>query len=238
MASQKVGVTESHAVGRSLAVGSEVVSTVTEEPAEDAAKPRRYAKGEKQRKLILEKALEVLSESGYRGATIRQIAARSQMSHQALRHYFPSKDDLLAEALHLRDERLRQFFDAPTGLPVTELISFARENLRHSRQVEMYTVAASESAEPGHPGHAYYSDYYRGIVEAVTKALSTPEVALRPGLEPEAVARIMLALQDGLQLQWLYDNGVDTPDLMRQVLELLLRARCGEDHEETFPSGK
>jgi AcrR family transcriptional regulator len=194
---------------------------------------RRYAKGEKQRALILEKALEVLSESGYRGATIREIAARCEMSHQALRHYFPTKDGLLAEALHLRDDRLRQFFEQPDGLPAEELISFARENLRHSRHVEMYTVAASESAQPGHPSHDYYADYYRGIVSAVTRALSRPEVRSRmpAALDPESVARIVLALQDGLQLQWLYDNSTDTPRLMEQVLALLIGAADTDDSQ-------
>lgn len=186
-----------------------------------------YAKGERKRELILAKALEVFGEFGFNGTTIREIAARCEISHQSLMHYFPTKEALLMAALRVRDERLRRFFAGDEGLPVDELVRFARENLEHPGHVRMYTTAAAEATEVDQPAHAYYAEYYRNIVSSLERALAHDDVGfdLAPGVRPEMVARVFLAVQDGLQLQWLYDESVDTPLLMQQLLSVLVVPR-------------
>ncbi len=184
--------------------------TATDRHAPGTAPRGRYEKGRAKRSLILDKALEVFGEAGYRGATIREIAARCGMSHQAVMHYFASKDDLLLAALHHRDDRLRRFFDDEGGLPPGEMVALARDNLRHPGHVELYTVAAAEAADPSHPAHDYYERYQRGIVDSLARWLAArPGVRLRAGFTPQSAARVILAVQDGLQLQWLYERSGD-----------------------------
>ena len=60
-------------------------------------KPSRIQK--RNRKLILDAALEVFSTHGYRGATLDQIAACAGLSKPNLLYYFPSKEAIYTELL-------------------------------------------------------------------------------------------------------------------------------------------
>lgn len=48
---------------------------------------------------MLRAAVEVMGEDGYEGASIRDMAARANVSVAALYYHFPSKLDLLREFL-------------------------------------------------------------------------------------------------------------------------------------------
>lgn len=50
--------------------------------------------GEKRRELILEAALEVFSEKGYDGSTIKKIAERAQINQGLIYQHFKNKQDL------------------------------------------------------------------------------------------------------------------------------------------------
>lgn len=184
-----------------------------------------YQKGRERREQILDTALEVFGESGFRGATVREIAAQCGISHQLLHHYFSSKEELLMAVLRRRDERLRQFFDSDEGLSPQEMIAFARDNLHRPGHIEMYTSAAAEAGSADHPAHEYYRDYMSSIVEALTRWFErhADQVSLRPGIDPRSAARIVLAVQDGVQLQWLYyHDEPHPPDVIEMVLDLLV----------------
>jgi TetR/AcrR family transcriptional regulator len=72
---------------------------------------------------ILAAALDVFSASGFRGATVDQIAARAEMSKPNLLYYFRRKEDIYVALLEhtLTDwlEPLRAL--DPEGTPLTEL---------------------------------------------------------------------------------------------------------------------
>ena len=51
------------------------------------------------KELILEAALDVFSASGFRGATVDQIAAKSEMSKPNLLYYFRRKEDIYVALL-------------------------------------------------------------------------------------------------------------------------------------------
>ena len=84
---------------------------------------------------ILEAALEVFSQHGFRGATLDQIADVAGLSKPNLLYYFASK-----EAIHvaLLSELLVTWLDPlramnADGDPVTELIGYVRRKLELSR---------------------------------------------------------------------------------------------------------
>jgi TetR/AcrR family transcriptional regulator len=62
-------------------------------PRTAAPKPRTRIQREKQ-DIILEAALEMFSQHGFRGATIDQIAEVAGMSKPNLLYYFPSKEEI------------------------------------------------------------------------------------------------------------------------------------------------
>ncbi|MFN3547778.1 MAG: TetR family transcriptional regulator C-terminal domain-containing protein [Mesorhizobium sp.] len=99
-----------------------------------ARKPRTRIQIEK-RELILEAALEIFAQHGFRGATIDQIAEAAGMSKPNLLYYFKSKDDihrtLIKRLLDTWLAPLREMDDV--GDPVTELRSYIRRKLEMAR---------------------------------------------------------------------------------------------------------
>ncbi|MBI1493140.1 TetR family transcriptional regulator C-terminal domain-containing protein [Halocynthiibacter styelae] len=87
------------------------------------------------RKQILEAALDVFSQFGYRGSTIDQIAKAAGLSKPNLLYYFPSKDAIHAELLSgLMDSWLdpMRALNAD-GDPKEEILSYVRRKLQMSR---------------------------------------------------------------------------------------------------------
>ena len=86
-------------------------------------------------KAILDAALEVFSQHGFRGATLDQIADGAGLSKPNLLYYFPSK-----EAVHaaLLGQLLRTWLDPlraidPDGDPLTQIMAYVRHKLDLSR---------------------------------------------------------------------------------------------------------
>ena len=87
------------------------------------------------RKKILDAALDVFSAQGFRGATLDQIAAVAGLSKPNLLYYFDSKD-----AMHraLLDKLLETWLDPlremnPEGEPRAEIMRYMRRKLEMSR---------------------------------------------------------------------------------------------------------
>ena len=99
-----------------------------------ARKPRTRIQIEK-RELIVEAALEIFAQHGFRGATIDQIAEAAGMSKPNLLYYFKSKDDihrtLIQRLLDTWLAPLREIDDI--GDPVTELRGYIRRKLEMAR---------------------------------------------------------------------------------------------------------
>jgi AcrR family transcriptional regulator len=197
---------------------------------DDSGTPR-YAKGIARREEILDAAHQVFGELGFHGASLRAIAARAGVTHQSLMHYFATKDDLLLAVLRRRDLRLGQHFASPEGLPLEELIALAEDNRAVPGVIELFSTAAGEATAVDHPAHAYYAGFYRDIVASAERALEGRDTA--PGYTAEQVSQLVLAVQDGLQLQWLYDRSIDVPGLMRKLVETLVD---GQDAPPAVPA--
>ena len=90
---------------------------------------------QKNSETIIDAALDVFSASGFRGATLDQIAEVAGLSKPNLLYYFPSK-----EAIHLA--LLNQLLDTwldplramdPNGDPLVEIMGYVRKKLEISR---------------------------------------------------------------------------------------------------------
>ncbi|MFV2052110.1 TetR family transcriptional regulator C-terminal domain-containing protein [Aliiroseovarius sp. YM-037] len=86
---------------------------------------------------ILDAALEVFSQYGYRGSTLDQIAQASGLSKPNLLYYFPSKEAIHVELLSgLMDVWLDPLRDLDaSGNPRDEILSYARRKLQMSRDL-------------------------------------------------------------------------------------------------------
>lgn len=101
------------------------------------AEPQRTRIQEKNISAILDAALDVFSQNGFRGATLDQIAKAAGLSKPNLLYYFASKEAihvaLLAGLLDLWLDPLRAL--DPEGDPVQEIVDYALRKLDMARDL-------------------------------------------------------------------------------------------------------
>lgn len=79
-----------------------------------------------QRKLdLVEAALSLVAEKGVRGATVRRIAERADVTQGLIRHYFTSKEDLITAAYEHHMDTMTDL----TFAPVATVMGSAKERL-------------------------------------------------------------------------------------------------------------
>lgn len=187
-----------------------------------------YAKGRATRQQILDEALRLFGEVGYRSASLREISARCGISHPGLLHHFPSKEALLAAVLARRDELDTERFMPRTGSGLDQLrqfVALVEHNVRVPAIVELHAALSAEAADPSHPAHAWFVERYEetrvrfGEVMARARA----DGVLRDDVDPTTAATALAALMDGLQVQWLLDrDAVNMVEVLRDHLGRLL----------------
>ena len=126
-----------------------------------------YAKGRATREEILDSAMQLFGEVGYRTASLREVSARVGISHPGLLHHFPSKAALLEAVLVRRDEVDGAAFQADLAAGVGLLRRPRpprRAQRRPARDRRALRHASAEATSPEHPAHGYFQDRYRRIV--------------------------------------------------------------------------
>ncbi|MGG6382222.1 TetR/AcrR family transcriptional regulator [Paenarthrobacter sp. NEAU-H11] len=215
---------------------------MTDSPAVAVADaPRRgrprgsYAKTEARRKEILTAAFEVFAASGYRAGSLKDVADKVGLTQAGLLHHFPSKEALLEAVLTLRDEESVDRLgtaDAKGMDLLRGLVELTRYNTTIPGLVSLYCILSAEATDPEHPAHEYFLRRYTWVRDTISGAFA--EVArlgrLRPGIVPLAATRQLIALMDGLQVQWLLDN--DSVDMPAEVAAFLEAVTTG-----TFQAG-
>ena len=103
--------------------------------ATDSTKRKPSRIQQKNRKLVLEAALDVFSQHGYRGATLDQIAEAAGLSKPNILYYFSGKEEIHVTLLNrLMETWLDPLVHLdPTGDPMAELLGYVRRKLEMSR---------------------------------------------------------------------------------------------------------
>jgi len=104
------------------------------EDDDQAARPLTRIQA-RNRQTILDAALDVFSQYGFRGATLDQIAEVAGLSKPNLLYYFPSKEAVHVELLSLLLDAWLAPLRAldPGGEPVAEILGYVRRKLDLSR---------------------------------------------------------------------------------------------------------
>ena len=193
--------------------------------ATSTRRPGRPKAGSEDKKArILAEALTLFSTRGYVATSLADIARASDISKAGLLHHYSSKDQLLAAVLEERDRRTLSRLPGVmrgrrlrstrgwrwsritsvilTGLPCTR---------RCRRRLSMLIIRPIRGSVSTCWGAISY------LVDALERGKAMGEV--RPGAPSEKIARKLVALSDGLQVQWLCsraDGGADVD--MREVM--------------------
>lgn len=183
-------------------------------PKDAVAKaPVRPATREK-REQILKAAVEIFGNKGSTNGTLADVAEQVGITHAGVLHHFGSKQKLLLEVLAYRDQADVQNLaekHIPGGPELfLHLVRTAIANERRPGIVQAYTVLSSESVTDNHPGREYFEERYTTLRREVTEAFR--ELCAQEGVtEPDTIATAaasILAVMDGLQLQWLLHRDV------------------------------
>ena len=98
-----------------------------------------------------------------------------------------------------------------------------RRNTKQPGLVRLFSVLAAEATDPSHPAHSYFAERYRSVERIISGGIArSPEQILRTGVDPSMAARLMLAVMDGLQVQWLLAPEFTMEDALDAFLKLLV----------------
>lgn len=194
-------------------------------------KPRgEYAKTGAKRVAILDAALEVFAQVGYRAGSLRDVAERVGMSEAGLLHHFPTKPALLAAVLDRRDQHSLEWVRMAEGdgdVTLRGLVTTAARNASAPGVVELYCVLSAEATQPGHPARDYFIARYEEARTNLRKAFEDLEQQnrTRPGVAPRSAAVATLAMMDGLQVQWLLnpeavDMAAELSDFLAALVDI------------------
>ncbi|WP_244329635.1 TetR/AcrR family transcriptional regulator [Streptomyces platensis] len=176
------------------------------------------------RAAILEAAMELIAERGYRRTSLAAVAERAGLTQQGLLHHFPTKELLLVGVLETRDRWDLASAAAAAGTRHTDtLAQLVDYNATRPGLVRTYTVLAADSVTEDHPAREFFETRFRVVRTAMAEVLRTECGDTLPGgLTPERAAPLLAAVMDGLQLQWLLDpEAVEMPAAFRDFLALL-----------------
>ena len=182
----------------------------------------RSPKGEARRAQILDEALAVLTEHRYDDTTIAQIAERVGVTPSGVMHYFPTKSSLFAEVLSWRQTRW-QASRPPHEGQLDSLSTAVLANQNSRGIVELYANTAVRAVDPAHEAHQFFQSHFHDIAQRLRADLEQRQLSgeLAPEVDVAALARILMAVSDGLQVQWLFDADVRVAADYTTLLSLL-----------------
>ena len=162
---------------------------------------------------ILDAATKLLGEYGFRGTTLARVADAVGLTEPGVLHYFPSKVHLLQGVLEYHEQK-----DFKKYLEIIEkekqnpaelfklLEDLVAENEKIPGLIQLFTVLVGESIRINHPSHDYFVERYRrGREMYATEFLEVLKAKARPGVDLNGLEVLIMAVMDGLQIQWLLD---------------------------------
>jgi AcrR family transcriptional regulator len=190
----------------------------------------RAARSAAARDRVVRSALQAYAANGYSGSALAGIAAAAGLTTAGLLHHFPSKEELLIAVLKERDRadgerfHLRGF----TGLDALEaLVELVQANASTPGLVRAFTVLMGESTAEDHPAGQWFRERYPrrrdNLAAALRAGIGSGEI--RPDTDSDAVAAEVIAMMDGLQVQWVLDpERIDMARLFAHYIETVRQA--------------
>mgnify|MGYP002515920724 FL=1 len=188
--------------------------------AEGTTSKRVRKSPEERRAEVLDAAVQLISERGYNGVSIQDVADRVGISKQGVLRYVENKDNMLAMVFneyYATTGTPEDFFSS--GMPGSDsaaphfpayLRYLVRHNSRRRMMVQLFTVLSAESLNPGHPLHDEFAErmdsiwnHYSMYPWMVPPQLGSWEASMRP------VVRKSMEIMDGIQLWWLREPEID-----------------------------
>ena len=185
-----------------------------------------YRNGLRRREQIVRAASQVFAEFGYAGGSIRSIANRIGASPATLLQHFGSKEGLLFAVLEDWDQQTAQAGRRPgkTGLDFFRTFpDVMRFHVQHRRPLELFLTMATEATSPSHPARDFIQRRYAENVsrwgDQLRAAVKAGDIQPMSKARMESEVRMLIAILDGVELQWLLNPSVDLPGTVATYIE-------------------
>ena len=162
---------------------------------------------------ILEAATKLLGEYGFQGTTLARVADLVGLTEPGVLHYFPSKVHLLQGVLEYHEQKEAETYLSEIGdekKNPAELFTLLEELVTDNEKIpdliQLFVVLVSESIRDDHPSHDYFVNRYRrGREMYIKQFFNLLDPPIRSDVDLNELAALIMAVMDGLQLQWLLD---------------------------------
>ncbi|HMD93621.1 MAG TPA: helix-turn-helix domain-containing protein [Trebonia sp.] len=190
--------------------------------------PRHYRRDRirlpaaQRRRQILDVTTRLIGERGFWALSMQDVADACGLTVPGLLHHVGSKDGLLLAVLDHRDEEDFRSLAVELGVDLEDwrgpwpsqvslpeaCAALVRRNATQPEIVRLYSVLQAESLAPDHPAFTYFAERQQRALAGFA--------ALAEDLTPYpmSLARQVMAMMDGLQIQWLRDP--ETTDLVAE----------------------
>lgn len=155
------------------------------------------------------------------------IAAAAGLTQQGVLHYFASKKHLLLAVLERREDTDIERVSKYEGSYLDALLELCRHNAERPGLIRLFVTLSAESTDPENPGHLWFQHRYSNMRNLIAGALRQDQQAglLAAALDADALSVQLIALFDGLQLQWLLaPDEVDMVSAMESFIALVRTA--------------
>ena len=194
---------------------------------------------------ILHAAIACFARDGFHKTTMIDIAREAGVSDGLAYRYFSGKDEIIEEAIRLGSAGGRltttvavDTDDVNSMLNLIYRSSFERFHLPgRGTTLRLRFRAWSEALDTDDVREEVVGrwEHHSGVAERLL-ARGQEEGLIPPELDPRAVARVLLAIHDGLDVQWSFDPSLDV-SACRAVVMALLQGRFALTDDEPEDAG-
>lgn len=197
---------------------------VTERPRYTSE--QTFRRGQARREAIIDAAVELFARDGYRGTGLAAIADMVGVSQPTLRHHFGTKEQLLRAVVarrHEQDLAAASPWASAGGAAVFDILEQLPDYMRRRQGlVHLYVVLRAENLLPEHPIHDWFVRRHQETLRLLSDSLQrgVDRGELSADMQPALVAIHVIALIEGVELQWLLDpQSVDLDGVFSSAAE-------------------
>ena len=190
----------------------------------------RRAQGASTKQTILDAAIDLYAERGFRGTGLMAIGERAGVAHATVLYHFGSSHDLLMAVLAERDrlfqEATRDDWVEPGLGALRHLPEVARFHVAEPKLGKLFAVLQAENLDPDHDANEYFRTRRREIRDLLRAQLgrAVEQGEVRADIDIDITADHILSFTTGAQIQYfLAPDDVDLVALYESFTATLIR---------------
>lgn len=163
----------------------------------------------------MQAARPLFARHGYRGASLASIAEAAALTQPGLLHHFHSKEELLFALLEERNHEDGQRIKSATAEHGADVLAALEGLVAHNSTtrelVQLFVVLVAEATSADHPAHEYFVERYEQVRSRMLRTLRAGQATgeVRADVDLDALVPVIVAVMDGLQIQWVLDPTID-----------------------------